>query len=113
MIESWVAEDQEKNISFTATCTCMLSEHSVHGIISDSSSLAFSFSLPVDEVFSELSPEPLGAASLAQCHRGVLRDGEKVVAVKIQHPDVHTNAYTDLETIQVRMIVCVAGVVYT
>lgn len=104
---------RKKYISFAAACTCVLSEHSAHGIASDSSSFAFSFSLPVDEVFSELSPEPLGAASLAQCHRGVLRDGGKVVAVKIQHPDVHSNAYTDLDTIQVRMIVCVAGVVYT
>ena len=64
----------------------------------------------MDEVFSELSPEPLGAASLAQCHRGVLRDGGKVVAVKIQHPDVHTNAYTDMDTIQVRMAVCVVRI---
>ena len=62
----------------------------------------------MDEVFSELSPEPLGAASLAQCHRGVVRDGGRVVAVKIQHPDVHTNAYTDLETIQVSYVVSVA-----
>ena len=58
----------------------------------------------MDEVFSELSSEPLGAASLAQCHRGVLRDGGEIVAVKIQHPDVHTNAFTDLDTIQVRII---------
>lgn len=64
----------------------------------------------MDEVFSELSPEPLGAASLAQCHKGVLRDGGKVVAVKIQHPDVHTNAYTDMDTIQVRMAVCVVDI---
>jgi aarF domain-containing kinase len=59
----------------------------------------------VDEVFSELSSEPLGAASLAQCHKGVLRDGGEVVAVKIQHPDVHTNAYTDMDSMQVRMTI--------
>ena len=63
----------------------------------------------MDEVFSELSPEPLGAASLAQCHRGVLRDGGEVVAVKIQHPDVQTNGYTDMDTIQVRVTVCVCS----
>ena len=40
-------------------------------------------------------------ASLAQCHRGVLHDG-RVVAVKIQHPDVRRNAYTDMSVIDVR-----------
>ena len=56
--------------------------------------------LLVDEIFSELDEEPLGAASLAQCHRGVLEDG-RVVAVKIQHPDVGKNAYTDMDTMDV------------
>ena len=65
-------------------------------------SILFSYPPAVDEVFSELSAEPLGAASLAQCHRGVLKKGGQVVAVKIQHPDVHTNAYTDMDSIQVR-----------
>ena len=55
----------------------------------------------MDEVFSELSVEPLGAASLAQVHRGRLcKDGTEV-AVKIQHPDVGKNGYTDLDTIDV------------
>lgn len=54
---------------------------------------------PADELFLELEATPLGAASLAQCHRGVLRDG-RVVAVKIQHPDVGKNAYTDMETME-------------
>lgn len=58
-------------------------------------------------MFSELSSEPLGAASLAQCHRGVLRDSGEVVAVKIQHPDVHRNAFTDLESIQVISNFCI------
>lgn len=53
-----------------------------------------------DELFAELSLKPLGAASLAQCHRGVLHDG-RVVAVKIQHPDVRRNAYTDMNVIDV------------
>ena len=48
----------------------------------------------------ELSEKPLGAASLAQCHRGVLQDG-RVVAVKIQHPDVRKNGYTDMNVIDV------------
>ncbi len=53
-----------------------------------------------EEVFAELGEEPLGAASLAQCHRGVLKNG-LVVAVKIQHPDVLANAYSDMDTMDV------------
>ena len=53
-----------------------------------------------EELFSELG-EQLGVASLAQCHRGVLHDG-RVVAVKIQHPDVRKNGYTDMSVIDVR-----------
>ena len=60
-----------------------------------------------DELFLELEATPLGAASLAQCHRGVLRDG-RVVAVKIQHPDVGKNAYTDMETMEVDSCVAVS-----
>ena len=57
-----------------------------------------------EELFLELSEEPLGAASLAQCHQGVLRDSGKVVAVKIQHPDVKKNADTDMDMIDVSAI---------
>ena len=53
-----------------------------------------------EEVFSSISEVPLGAASLAQCHMGQLRDG-RVVAIKIQHPDVRKNAYSDMATITV------------
>lgn len=53
-----------------------------------------------EELFAELSEKPLGAASLAQCHCGVLHDG-RVVAVKIQHPDVRRNVYTDMNVIDV------------
>ncbi len=58
----------------------------------------------VDSVFCELDEEPLGAASLAQCHRGVLRATGETVAVKIQHPDVHKNGYTDMNTIEVNSV---------
>ena len=56
--------------------------------------------LAVDEVFTRLEEEPLGAASLAQCHKGVLKDG-RVVAVKIQRPDVRENSSVDMDTIDV------------
>ena len=62
---------------------------------------------PAEEIFTELNEEPLGVASLAQVHRGVLKDG-RVVAVKIQHPDVRKNAYSDMDTIDVCVCVSVS-----
>eukprot|EP00731_Ephydatia_muelleri_P027269 Em0019g142a len=56
------------------------------------------FKRPADEVFARLEEEPLGAASLAQCHKGVLKDG-RIVAVKIQRPDVRENSSVDMDTI--------------
>lgn len=56
--------------------------------------------LAADEVFARLEEEPLGAASLAQCHKGVLKDG-RIVAVKIQRPDVRENSSVDMDTIDV------------
>ncbi len=58
----------------------------------------------VDEVFSSLSPEPLGAASLAQVHRGTLRSNGEDVAIKVQHPYVRSNGYTDMDTVDVRTL---------
>lgn len=43
---------------------------------------------PLDAVFAAFAPEPVAAASVAQVHRAVLRDGGQVVAVKVRRPDV-------------------------
>ena len=40
---------------------------------------------PIDEIYSEFRDEPLGSASIAQTHFGVLKDGTKVVT-KVQRP---------------------------
>jgi predicted unusual protein kinase regulating ubiquinone biosynthesis (AarF/ABC1/UbiB family) len=50
---------------------------------------------PVEEVFAELDPTPLASASLAQVHRGRLRDGREV-AIKIQYPDIEKIIRIDL-----------------
>ena len=50
---------------------------------------------PVDEVFSQLEPQPLAAASIAQVHRARLRSGEDVV-VKVQRPSVSHLVRQDL-----------------
>jgi ubiquinone biosynthesis protein len=51
---------------------------------------------PLDEVFSEFEPEPLGAASIGQVHRAVLHSGE-TVAVKVQRPEAEGRVESDLE----------------
>lgn len=52
-----------------------------------------------DEIFSELSPTPLGAASLAQVHKAKLKDGT-TVAVKVQHPYIKGNSAVDMRTME-------------
>ncbi|NES85306.1 MAG: AarF/ABC1/UbiB kinase family protein [Moorea sp. SIO2B7] len=42
---------------------------------------------PPEEIYAELSPEPIAAASLGQVYRGKLKTGE-TVAVKVQRPDL-------------------------
>lgn len=44
--------------------------------------------LPIEEVFSEISPEPIAAASLGQVYQARLRNSGKLVAVKVQRPGV-------------------------
>lgn len=51
---------------------------------------------PVDEIFSDFDPEPLGAASIGQVHRATLHTGE-TVAVKIQRPEAGSRVESDLE----------------
>jgi ubiquinone biosynthesis protein len=54
---------------------------------------------PLELVFDSIEKTPLGAASIAQVHRAVLRTGEAVV-VKVQRPRIASNAALDLEIMQ-------------
>ncbi|MEC4819713.1 MAG: AarF/ABC1/UbiB kinase family protein [Scytonema sp. PMC 1069.18] len=50
---------------------------------------------PIEEVYSELSPSPVAAASLGQVYRGRLLTGEEV-AVKVQRPNLRPLLSLDL-----------------
>uniref|UniRef100_A0A1J3H1J1 Putative aarF domain-containing protein kinase, chloroplastic n=1 Tax=Noccaea caerulescens TaxID=107243 RepID=A0A1J3H1J1_NOCCA len=58
--------------------------------------------LPIDEIFSEISPEPVAAASLGQVYKARLRRTGDVVAVKVQRPGVR--AAIALDTLILRHI---------
>ncbi len=50
---------------------------------------------PVEKLFNSFDDVPLAAASIAQVHRAVVKDGEQVV-VKIQRPNIRSVIETDL-----------------
>ncbi|KAL7176082.1 hypothetical protein ACSBR2_029623 [Camellia fascicularis] len=52
--------------------------------------------LPIDELFSEISPEPVAAASLGQVYQARLRPSGQVVAVKVQRPGVQAAISLDI-----------------
>ena len=60
------------------------------------------FHISLTDRFKDLSPEPLGAASLAQAHLATLNSGEEVV-IKILRPDIERLVETDLS---VMLLVC-------
>lgn len=53
------------------------------------------YSRDLSDVFSEFEKEPLAAASIAQVHKAVLRDGENVV-VKVRRPGIIETINEDL-----------------
>ncbi|XP_070056139.1 uncharacterized aarF domain-containing protein kinase At1g71810, chloroplastic isoform X3 [Nicotiana tomentosiformis] len=52
--------------------------------------------MPLDVVFSEISPEPVAAASLGQVYQARLRSSGQVVAVKVQRPGVQSSISLDI-----------------
>ncbi|MDQ3174692.1 MAG: AarF/UbiB family protein, partial [Acidobacteriota bacterium] len=53
----------------------------------------------ISKAFAEFDPQPLAAASLAQVHRGYMRDGRAVV-VKVQRPNIREQIVEDLESLE-------------
>jgi predicted unusual protein kinase regulating ubiquinone biosynthesis (AarF/ABC1/UbiB family) len=56
--------------------------------------------VPWEDAFASIDPTPLAAGTIAQVHRAVLEDGEKVV-VKVQRPRAEEEIMTDLELLRV------------
>jgi predicted unusual protein kinase regulating ubiquinone biosynthesis (AarF/ABC1/UbiB family) len=52
----------------------------------------------LSKAFQSIDPEPLAAASIAQVHHAVLRDGREV-ALKVQRPGIRDQVLSDLEAI--------------
>jgi len=52
---------------------------------------------PLKDLFSVFDDQPMGAASLAQVHRGVLRKEGLIVAVKVQRPGIRKKIEKDLD----------------
>mmetsp|Transcript_9192 Transcript_9192/g.27672 ORF Transcript_9192/g.27672 Transcript_9192/m.27672 type:complete len:530 (-) Transcript_9192:75-1664(-) len=51
----------------------------------------------IEDVFESFEDEPIGAASIGQVHRGVLRNG-RAVAVKVQYPRIEERFRADIAT---------------
>lgn len=60
-------------------------------------SIESSFDQPIEALFAEIDPEPVGAASIAQVHRAVTTDGRKV-AVKVLRPGIREKFARDIQT---------------
>src|SRR6476661_6507880 len=52
---------------------------------------------PIDQIFSEIDPEPVGAASIAQVHRAVTTEGRQV-AVKVLRPNIEEDFAKAIDT---------------
>lgn len=58
------------------------------------------FGCKIEDMFREIDPEAIAAASLAQVHRAVLNSGEEV-AIKLQYPALRTQYGRDMTLIQI------------
>ena len=56
-----------------------------------------SFGRPIEDLFAEIDPDPVGAASIAQVHRALTTEGVPV-AVKVLRPGIRERFARDIET---------------
>lgn len=55
---------------------------------------------PLESVFNSFDPDPIGAASIGQVHRAVLKDSHEDVVVKVQYPGIEQKFRNDIATVQ-------------
>nr|WP_298930954.1 2-polyprenylphenol 6-hydroxylase [uncultured Erythrobacter sp.] len=60
-------------------------------------SIEAAFGQPLETMFTEIDPEPVGAASIAQVHKAVTTDG-RTVAVKVLRPGIREKFAKDIQT---------------
>ncbi|CAF0866212.1 unnamed protein product [Rotaria sordida] len=58
------------------------------------------FGKPLEELFSEFNPQPVGAATIGQAHEARLKGSNKAVIVKIQYPEVKRLFGLDFSTLK-------------
>ncbi|EJD02965.1 ABC1-domain-containing protein [Fomitiporia mediterranea MF3/22] len=58
---------------------------------------------PIEELFDEFNPTPLGVASLAQVHVARDRQSGRRVAIKVQHPHLIEFCDVDMKTVEVSL----------
>jgi ubiquinone biosynthesis protein len=56
-----------------------------------------SFERPIEDLYAEIDPVPVGAASIAQVHKGVTSEG-RTVAIKVLRPGIRERFAADLDT---------------
>ena len=76
--------------------TAPLTSHSARGCDDAARATPLAAAAQVDEVYSELSAEPVNAASLGQVYRGRLRATGEEVAVKVQRPSIADSIAMDM-----------------
>ena len=62
--------------------------------------LIIEYKRPLEEIFTSIDPVPIGSASLAQVHKGILLDGTPV-AIKVQHSYIPYHCPGDILTVQI------------
>lgn len=92
-----------------ATRPDLVGEEAAHNLLSLQDSLppvpfaqieaemARAFERPTADLFAEVEPDPVGAASIAQVHRGVTSDG-RTVAIKVLRPGIRERFARDIDT---------------
>lgn len=65
------------------------------------------FGCPLDDLFSEFSEIPCGAASIGQAHKARLKDTEEEVIVKVQYPDARWQVPADIDCVGQFLTLCV------